>query len=141
MRFRKFLREVDRIILKHIRDEDFSVSKLAEYLKLSRSQTLRKIKSATGLSANEYIRDFRLKRALQYMNDSELTIAEISYRVGFKNPSYFSKCFHDKFKEAPGEYRSQLLEDDSFPDLKVHVRYGMIAVAVIMTFLLFFIFL
>lgn len=109
---KKFLDKVKNIILTHINDEDFNVGKLAEYLNLSRSQTFRKIKALTGFSANEYIREVRLKKALELLKDENLTISEISYRVGFNNPSYFNKCFHEKYNYSPGEYREKILAHD-----------------------------
>lgn len=109
MNLKKFLKKANEIILIHIDDEDFNVGKLAEYLNLSRSQTLRKIKAATGCSANEYIREIRLQKALELLKDENLSISEIAYQVGYKNPSYFIKCFHDRFKYAPGEYRNEIM--------------------------------
>lgn len=107
--FKKFLDKVKSIILNHLNDEDFNVGKLADYLRLSRSQTFRKIKASTGLTANEYIREIRLKEAAELLKDESLTISEISYRVGFNNPSYFSKCFHEKYNFSPVEYREKIL--------------------------------
>ena len=112
MKLNKFIVKAKNVILNHIDDEDFNVGKLAEYLNLSRSQTLRKIKASTGLSANEFIREVRLEKSVELLKDESLTISEISYRVGFHNPSYFNKCFHDRYDYAPGEYRDKIINED-----------------------------
>ena len=135
---KKFLDKVKSIILSHINDEDFNVGKLAEYLNLSRSQTFRKIKAVTGFSANEYIREVRLRRALELLKDENLTISEISYRVGFNNPSYFNKCFHEKFNYSPGEYREKILTNDFNDPSKPNKVKGKIVVLVLVVFISLF---
>ncbi len=121
MKLEKFLKKAHEIILNHIDDEDFNVAKLAQYLNLSRSQTLRKIKASTGFSINEYIREVRLRKAVELLKDENLTISEISYRVGFNNPSYFNKCFHERFKHTPGDYREMNL---MYEDIESPTRNG-----------------
>jgi len=66
----KFIDQVRSIVLKNISDENFGVRKLSSLLGLSPSQTLRKIKAASGKSVNQYIREIRLEKAAkwQYCN-------------------------------------------------------------------------
>jgi AraC-like DNA-binding protein len=46
----------------------------------------------------------RLKRSVQLLEKSRLTISEIAYRVGFKDPSYFCKCFRVQYGVSPMKY-------------------------------------
>jgi transcriptional regulator GlxA family with amidase domain len=46
----------------------------------------------------------RLKRAVQLLEKSQLSIANIAYEVGFNNPTYFSKVFKDEYGTVPSEY-------------------------------------
>ncbi|WP_167615324.1 helix-turn-helix domain-containing protein [Maribellus sediminis] len=95
-----------RLIIQHrIQEENFGVSELAAELGLSRSQALRKIKAATGKSINRLIRDIRLEESTKLLGDEDLTASEIAYRVGFSSPSYFNKCFLDRYGVTPGEYK------------------------------------
>lgn len=48
-----------------------------------------------------------LKRATQYLRESQLTVAEIAYKLGFNNPKYFSKYFKEEFGISPSEYQSR----------------------------------
>jgi len=91
-------------IEKHIADPDLNVDYLLEEIHLSRSQLHRKLKALTGLSATEFIRTIRLKRAAQLLKQHHGTIAETVYAVGFNNLSYFSKCFQKQFEITPREY-------------------------------------
>jgi AraC-like DNA-binding protein len=61
-----FIDEVRAIVMSNISDEKFGVRKLASILGLSSSQTLRKVKSSTGKSVNQYIRELRLEKAAFY---------------------------------------------------------------------------
>lgn len=102
-----FLNKIEQIVLANIGDEKFGVSELASALGLSRSQVLRKVKTAAGISANQFIRDIRLEEAIQLLIQDELTASEIAYKVGFSSPSYFNKCFHDKYGFTPGDFKKQ----------------------------------
>lgn len=100
-----FADKVRRIIQSKMHDEDFGVSRLASELGLSRSQTLRKIKAESGKSVNQLIRDIRLEKAAELLISEELTASEIAYQIGFSSPSYFNKCFLDRYGITPGEYK------------------------------------
>ncbi|WP_162415527.1 hybrid sensor histidine kinase/response regulator transcription factor [Cyclobacterium roseum] len=101
-----FLVKVERVILEHLGEEDFSVDHLADAISLSRSQVHRKIKAITGYSTSIYIRMIRLEKAKELLTVENLTIAEVAYRVGFKSPVYFSQIFRKTFGESPTESRN-----------------------------------
>ncbi|HTF18021.1 MAG TPA: helix-turn-helix transcriptional regulator, partial [Chryseolinea sp.] len=75
----------------------------AEEMGMSRKNLLRKIKAMTDKSVNEFIRNFRLKRAHQLIQGRAGSVGEIAYRVGFNNLSYFSKCFKELYGVQPQE--------------------------------------
>ena len=102
-----FINKIKKIILNHLEDASFGVSNLASELGLSRSQTLRKVKAATGKSVSKLIKEIRLNEGAKLIRETDLTASEISYKVGFSSPSYFNKCFHDHFGLTPGDYNSQ----------------------------------
>src|SRR5210317_2398628 len=101
-----FISKVKETILSNIQNEKFGVSELASELNLSRSQLLRKIKSATGKSANQLIREIRLEKAAKMLLDTDITASEISFKTGFSSPSYFNKCFLDYYNLTPGEFKN-----------------------------------
>ena len=103
----KFIDQVRSIVMSNISDERFGVRELASTLGLSSTQTLRKVKATTGKSVNQYIRELRLEKAAKLIKKTDLTIAEISYQVGFGSPSYFNKAFVNYYGIAPGEYKTK----------------------------------
>ncbi|MCB2219864.1 MAG: tetratricopeptide repeat protein [Bacteroidetes bacterium] len=101
---------IEKLILKiegNLSNPDLNVDNLIEEIHLSRSQLHRKLKALTGMSATEFIRSIRLKRAAQLLEQHYGTIAETVYAVGFNNLSYFSKCFLKQFNMTPKEYIEQ----------------------------------
>lgn len=98
-----FLQTVIHVIEENMGDENFGVSELAAEVNMSRSNLLRKVKNLTNLSVSVLIRQIRLRKAKQLLNDRSYTVSEIAYKVGFGSTSYFIKCFREYFGYPPGE--------------------------------------
>jgi signal transduction histidine kinase/DNA-binding response OmpR family regulator len=93
----------------HIAEEqmanaDFSVEDFARALNVSRPLLFIKIKALTNLTPNNFLKDIRLKRAAQLLRQQKLSVSEIAYQVGFKDPRYFSKCFQKSFGKTPSAF-------------------------------------
>jgi TolB-like protein/AraC-like DNA-binding protein/Tfp pilus assembly protein PilF len=112
----KFIEQAEASILDNISNEQFGVSELAELMNMSRSNLLRKIKKQTQLSASQFIRQIRLQKALEMLEQTELIVSEISYQVGFGSNSYFIKCFREYYGFSPGEFRKRAIEDLEIQD-------------------------
>ena len=97
----EFIKNVLRYIHENINEYELSVEVLASKVFLSRSQLYRKIKTLTGISVNEFIRNVRLEKAKELIELGNDNITEISIKVGFSSPSYFTKCFREKFGFIP----------------------------------------
>jgi len=119
-----FLDKVTRIIEENISNEQFGVSELARLAGMSRSNLLRKITKLTKLSVSQFIRQVRLKNAMELLRNSSFTVSEVSYRVGFGSTSYFIKCFHDYYGYPPGEVgkRDPVGSDNAVPAQSVRKR-------------------
>ena len=118
----KFIEQAEALILENISNEQFGVSELAELMNMSRSNLLRKIKKQTQGSASQFIREVRLQKGMTLLEETELTISEISYQVGFSNNSYFTKCFKDYYGYSPGEARKKIDEQIEFEQDGVKVE-------------------
>ena len=102
-----FIDNLHNIVLNHMADENFGTGNLASLLGLSRAQTLRKVKAATGKSVNQYIREVKLAEAAKLIKETDFTSAEIAYKVGYSSPSYFNKSFRKRYGITPGAYKAQ----------------------------------
>lgn len=98
-----FIEEAEAIVLEQLSNEHFGVSELAGAMNMSRSNLLRKIKKDTRLSASQFIRQVRLKQAMELLRQTSMTVSEVSYQVGFGSTSYFIKCFREYYGHPPGE--------------------------------------
>lgn len=102
-----FVAEFKKAISQRLDDSELSVETLGSLFGMSRVQLYRKIKNLTNYTPIEIIRITRLKAAQQLLASSDLTIAEITYQVGFTSPSYFTKCYKEYFGENPNDTRSR----------------------------------
>ena len=86
-------------------ETEFSVDDYANLMGLGRTVFYKKVRGVTGYSPNEYLRVIRMKKAAELLLTEDLTVAEISYKVGINDPYYFSKCFKNQFGIAPSVYQ------------------------------------
>ena len=98
-----FLKQITEVIEENLSNEQFGVSELAHEMNMSRSNLLRKVKKLSRLSVSQFIRQVRLKRAMEMLKQTSSTVSEISYQVGFNSTSYFIKCFREHYGYPPGE--------------------------------------
>jgi signal transduction histidine kinase/ligand-binding sensor domain-containing protein/DNA-binding response OmpR family regulator len=99
----RFIRQLCLQIEKHISDSAYSVDQLSADMNMSRVGLYKKILPLTGKSPVEYIRYYRLQKARPLL-ESQLSIAEVAYQVGFSNPKHFSKYFKQEFDILPSVY-------------------------------------
>ncbi|HEX5170586.1 MAG TPA: nickel-binding protein [Cyclobacteriaceae bacterium] len=78
-------------------NSNFSVANLNKPLGCSKSKLYRKILSLTGKSPSTFIKDYRLQEALKLLEKNAGNVSEIAFETGFSSPSYFSKCFREKY--------------------------------------------
>ena len=98
---KQFITNILEYVHENINDPALNVENLADELLISRSKLYRKIKALTGLTANEFIKKIRLEKAKQFLENSDYSISEVSFKVGFSSPSYFTKCYKMQFGILP----------------------------------------
>jgi len=102
-----FMKKLIALMNENIDNFELNIDYLATELGMSRTVFFNKLKSLTGYSPVEFVREVRFERAAEYIRNSELTVSEISYQVGIEDPRYFSRCFKQKYGLTPSEYRLQ----------------------------------
>jgi AraC-like DNA-binding protein len=106
-RFRKILAMVESGSLKSIRD-------LAEEFKLSASHLQHLFKAHTGARLGHRLAEYRLQKAAFLLLQSELSVKEIAFFVGYKHASSFVRAFERYFQRAPSDYRQEMLTERRF---------------------------
>ena len=102
---RKFMDKVMETIEKHLDNGDLMVEDIANEVNMSRSVFFKKLKTLTGLSPVEFLKEIRMKRAAQLIETDEYSMAQIAYMVGLNDSHYFSKCFKRQYGITPTEYK------------------------------------
>lgn len=103
-----FLEKVRSLIEENLDNGNWTVDNLVEKTSLSRRVFFNKLKSLTGLAPVEFIREYKIKRSVDFLKDKRYTIKEITYMIGFSDFRYYSKCFKELYKMTPSEYRNRM---------------------------------
>lgn len=102
-----FDEKIEQIVSTHLDDDSFGIKKLCQILDLSRMQIHRKIKQTTNLSISIFIQKIRLEKSKNLLLQTEKTIRQIAFEVGFNNPAYYSKLFKKHYKMQPRQMRKK----------------------------------
>ena len=100
----EFMNNVLAAINKNMDNEEFSVEELGSMVAMSRSNLFRKLKAITGQTPVEFIYFIRMNKAMQLLLERKHSVSQISFEVGFKSPSSFTKSFKKQFGKAPTDY-------------------------------------
>ncbi|MCP5051084.1 MAG: helix-turn-helix transcriptional regulator [bacterium] len=100
-----FMEELKQVMENHLSEMEFGVDQLAGALYMSRATLNRRIKALTGKSTNQFIKLYRLERAVQLLQANAGNVTEIAFRVGFSDCSYFTRCFRETFQQLPHQCR------------------------------------
>jgi DNA-binding response OmpR family regulator len=117
----QFLSQISDIIEENISNSELSVDFIVRQMYISRSGFFAKIKTLVDVTPNELIQIIRLKKAAALMLENRYLVSEVCYMVGFRNPSYFSKCFQKQFRVTPVEFIKSHVKttDESKPLTKI----------------------
>lgn len=99
-----FLVSSREFVVENLSNSNFTVNELYAAMSMSKSQFYRTLKNEVDLSPNEFIRNIRLDKSCEFLKSGKYSINEVAYLVGFNSPSYFTRCFKNKFGISPSEY-------------------------------------
>ena len=110
----KLLDTASEVIKRNFDNPDFDMNMLASELNMGRSKMFLRLKEVMGLTPNEFTMKLKLEEALRLLQEEpQYNISEISYRLGFTSPRYFSRCFKSFYGVAPLSYRKDSPREDS----------------------------
>lgn len=100
-----FVQKAIDCVMSHLNDTDFNRESFASDMCVSSSTLYNKLRALTGQNIVGFITSIRLKEALKIVRkEPHILLTDLSSRVGFNNPKYFSKCFKRQFGMLPKEY-------------------------------------
>ena len=99
----RFAAKLSKIIENHYTDANFRIEELCNAMAMSERPLQRKLKSLTGYTPSQYIRKFRLRRAVEILPTGP-PVNVVAEAVGFSSPAYFASCFKEEFGVSPTQY-------------------------------------
>jgi CheY-like chemotaxis protein len=117
-----FLQRIIGVVEQNLSDFEFDVEALARNVAVSRRQLFRKLKAVLNTTPKALIRSVRLKRAAQLLTDSNLTVTEITFAVGFLDVKHFRTLFKEQFGALPSEYIKRPVAQSSLPSAEAGVN-------------------
>ena len=103
-----FMQQAMEFMEAQMDNAELTIDDFAVQLGVSRTILYRKMKSIVGVSPVDFIREIRIKRAVQLLDSGEYNISQIAYQTGFSDPKYFSKCFKKQTGMNPTEYKANV---------------------------------
>jgi YesN/AraC family two-component response regulator len=94
------------VVEKNMDFPEYSVDQFAQDLAVSRPSLFNKMRALTGETPKNFIKIIRLKRAAQLLKTGKLSVSEVCYMTGFRDPKYFNKCFQKQYTQSPSEYKA-----------------------------------
>lgn len=99
-----FLEKLYKCLEENLEANNLKSDIISVQMNMSHSSLYKKIKSLTGLTYVEFIRDYRLSIAKQLIQELGYSVTDACYKVGYSDRKYFSKLFKNKFKENPSYF-------------------------------------
>jgi two-component system, response regulator YesN len=84
--------------------DDISLEDMAEQVNISPQYLSKLIKKTTGFNFIDWLSMLRVKKAKELLTNSNLTVKEVCFMVGYKDPNYFSRIFKKRIGITPSEY-------------------------------------
>jgi DNA-binding response OmpR family regulator len=108
----KFLNDITQLILDNYSNPEFNIEMLVENSYVSRTVFYHKIKSLTGLTPIDFLRQKRLHIASQMILETDYNVSEIAQITGFNDAKNFSKRFKEIYKLTPTQYKQEMVGDN-----------------------------
>lgn len=109
-RFRKILDDTIRQLPVQAKVIPVSVSLIADQLFVSPNYLNSIIKDLTGKTASTHIQEKLILEAKSFLLHTDIPVAGISYKLGFENPSYFSRFFKKNAEQSPTDFREKFVQ-------------------------------
>ncbi|SDL20006.1 His Kinase A (phospho-acceptor) domain-containing protein [Siphonobacter aquaeclarae] len=103
----RFIEQLKELVMKHLPEPDFGVNEMALEVGTSVSVLYRKLRALTGMTVNDFMKNLRMKRAMQLLESGAYHINEVSLMVGYESTRHFSREFKKAFGKTPNEVRKK----------------------------------
>ncbi|MBK9291033.1 MAG: response regulator [Bacteroidetes bacterium] len=103
----QFLLRLNDILAQHYHDEHFGVTGLVSAMGMSRTSLHTRLKRVAGVSASDWIKNYRLSKAADMLRNQALTVSEVAWKCGLPNTAYFIRLFREQYGITPGMFQEK----------------------------------
>jgi YesN/AraC family two-component response regulator len=105
----RFMQRARQNVLNHLEDDDYDREALASDMGASASTLYNKLRAIANVNVTTFIRGIRMDEARRIATENpDIRISDLAYRVGFRDPRYFSTTFKKHFGMQPTEFLDSL---------------------------------
>lgn len=87
--------------------EDISLTDVANEFFVVPNYLAKKFKEKKNMTAMQYLENFRMEKAADYLRNTEQSVTEIAGKVGYNDANYFTRTFRKRYGISPREYRNR----------------------------------
>jgi AraC-like DNA-binding protein len=103
---KEFLNKVVTFVIKRVGQSDASIESLASDMCITRGYLNRKLKTITGMTAQQYVQRIRMEQARLILESrTEVTVVDLAMQCGFEDSTSFTRAFRRVFGKTPSQYR------------------------------------
>lgn len=103
---KEFLNKVVTFVIKRVGQSDASIESLASDMCITRGYLNRKLKTITGMTAQQYVQRIRMEQARLILESrTEVTVMDLAMQCGFEDSTSFTRAFRRVFGKTPSQYR------------------------------------
>ena len=103
---------------------ELSLDDIARRVASSRRQLQRAYAEIGNTTFREHLTGVRMERAADLLASRGMTVREVAFRVGYRQPAQFAKAFRRHHGASPSDFRSRTRETGSDADGAVHRVFG-----------------
>jgi len=101
---KKLLENIQQVVSENYNNPKFDSNMFSKKLYLNRTHLFKKMKALTNQTPTEYIKEYRMHKAAEFLLKEKVPVSEVIYKIGLSSRSYFSKCFKEVYGSTPSEF-------------------------------------
>jgi AraC-like DNA-binding protein len=99
---KEWLFRLEQVVKANMGDPQFGIDSLVSLMGMRRTYFYRRVRSTTGMSANAYVQEIRLRTARELLESGQAgSLKTLCEQVGLRTPRYFSRLYRERFGRSP----------------------------------------
>ncbi|WP_044212224.1 hybrid sensor histidine kinase/response regulator transcription factor, partial [Saccharicrinis fermentans] len=103
-----FLEKLYQLMEQNLDNQELDLDLFAKELYLNRTHFFQKVKAITNQTPYELLKNYRIKKAAEFLGQEKVSVNEAFAMTGFKSRAHFNKLFKEKYQVTPGKYATEM---------------------------------